>query len=264
MRPVLFQLAGFAVPAYGATLVVVFVAGFALLRWRARRAGAAIDDSHIVDLAVIAALVIVGWILLGMGLAHFGLAGSPHISSLPILAVGAFAYLAYMRRQRLMAEKLFDIVAPIVAFALAVQFGVGTLLAGTAFGKPTTLAWGLSFPPGSPAHRVYGETPLHPTQLLIGAGMLAIGVVSWLAPLRSKPGQRALLTFIAIAGVYLAVSSLRGNTTSFLTHGVPRTSEVAAAFIVVYCSLMAWRRRDRIRHQGAAQHGGISDRETKP
>jgi phosphatidylglycerol:prolipoprotein diacylglycerol transferase len=244
MRPVLFDIQGFAVPAYGLTMLVLFLSGLLLLRHRVSPLG--VNDGHMVDLAAIAAGAIILWLGFGMVVTRFHLIGSPYLNALPVLAIGAFAYLAYLRGQRLPAEPIFDAIAPIAAFALAAQYGIGTLLAGTAFGKPTDLPWGLSFPPGSPAYRAYGPTPLHPVQLYLGLSFLAIAVAGWFVPMKMKAGQRALMIFVALSVMYLLISPLRGNTTSFLAGGAPRMSEVVALFVLLYCSFMAWRRRDTV------------------
>lgn len=240
MRPILFEVRGFAVPAYGATMVVLFVSGLFLFRQRVRPLG--VQDQQMTDLAAIAAGTIVLWAGVGFVLSRLQYAGPAHLNALPVLALGAFAYLAYLRRNQLPAEQIFDALAPIAALALAVQYGVGTLLAGTAFGKPTDLPWGLSFPPGSPAYRVYGSAPLQPVQIYLGISLAIIAAAAFFAPLKLRPGQRALMTFIAIAVVYLLTSPLRGNTTSFAT-GAPRMSELVALFVLLYCSVMMWRRR---------------------
>ncbi len=240
MRPILFEIQGHAVPAYGTTLVVVFVVGLWLLRRRVRPLG--VSDRQMLDLATIAGGVILVWAGGGLLLARLGLLGPPHFNALPVLTLGAFAYLFYLRREGLPAERIFDAVAPIAALALAVQYGVGTLLAGTAFGKPTSLFWSISFPAGSPAHRVYGAQPLHPVQLYLGISFMIIALAAWFAPAKLRDGQRALLTFAAIAAVYLLISPLRGNTISLLAGEPPRMSELVALFILSYCSFMIWQR----------------------
>jgi phosphatidylglycerol:prolipoprotein diacylglycerol transferase len=241
MRPVLLEFQGFRLPGYGATLATLFVAGLLLFRREVRRLG--VSDWQMLDLATISGGVILAWVGAGVLLSWLRLDGPPHLNALPVLAVGAFAWLWYLRREKLPAERIFDAVAPIAALALAIQYGVGTLLAGTAFGVPTDLPWGLSFPPGSPAYRVYGAVPLHPVQLYLGFSFLAVAAAARFAPGELKAGQRALMTFVAMATVYLALSPLRGNTTSFLAGGRPRMSEMVALFIVVYCIIMAWRAR---------------------
>ena len=46
------------------------------------------------------------------------------------------------------------------------MFGrVGCFLNGCCYGRPTTLPWGVKFPPGSFASLEFGDTPVHPSQL---------------------------------------------------------------------------------------------------
>jgi prolipoprotein diacylglyceryltransferase len=223
------------------TMAVMFVLGLWLL-WRKVRAFG-VSGQQMIDMAAVAAGVFLFWVGCGVVLSWLGLGGPPHLNALPVLAIGAFAFLVHTRRARLPSENIFDALAPIVAFALAVQYGVGTLLAGTAFGKPTTLPWALSFPPGSPAYRAYGAQPLHPVELYLGGLLLIVALVAEFAPVTLRDGQRALLTFVAISVVYLVTSPLRGNTNSIFTGGAPRISELVAFFILIFCAIMAWRRR---------------------
>lgn len=241
MRPVLFEVWGFAVPAYGATMVAMFAAGLLLLRQSVRTLG--MSDHQLFDLAAVAGAAFIVWVGLGVLLATLRIAGPPHLNALPVLAIGAVAYLAYLHKVGLPSERIFDAIAPIAALALAVQYGIGTWLAGTAFGKPTDLPWGVSFPVGSPAYRAYGSQPLHPVQLYLGISFLMIAIVGRWSSMKLRDGQRALICFIAISVVYLITSPLRGNTTSVFSGDVPRLSELVALFILLFCSAMAWRRR---------------------
>jgi phosphatidylglycerol:prolipoprotein diacylglycerol transferase len=241
MRPVLFELWGLQVPAYGATMVVLFVSGLWLLWRKIRTFG--VTGQEMLDLAAVAAGVFLFWAGCCALLAWLGIGGAPHLNALPVLAIGAFAFLVHTRRAALPSERIFDALAPIVTFALAAQYGVGTWLAGNAFGKPTALPWGISFPPGSAAYKAYGAQPLHPLQLYLAGLLLIIALVSGLAPLKLRDGQRALFTFVAISVAYLATSPLRGNTISVFAGTPPRMSELVAFFILFFCSIVAWRRR---------------------
>jgi phosphatidylglycerol:prolipoprotein diacylglycerol transferase len=240
VRPLLFEVWGFAVPAYGLTMVVLFVAGLLLLRRRAPDLG--MSDHQLFDLAAVAGAAFLLWVLVGLLLAGLKIAGPPHLNALPVLAIGAFGFLAYMRKAGLPAERIFDAIAPVAALALAAQYGIGTLLAGTAFGKPTDLPWGVSFPPGSPAYKAYGSQPLQPVQLYLGISFLIVAIAVDFAPVKLRDGQRALMCFMAISIVYLVTSPLRGNTTSLFLGDAPRMSELAALSILLFCSVMAWRR----------------------
>lgn len=89
--------------------------------------------------------------------------------------LGASAYtFYYTRKYRLDFFKLVDIMIPYMALAHA--FGrLGCLAAGCCFGKPTDVAWGITFPLESMAQAAQqraglvgiGELPhpIHPTQL---------------------------------------------------------------------------------------------------
>lgn len=235
MAPTL-EVAGVAVPAYGATLAIVFIAGLLLLWRQLRPLGVSIGQ--MLDLAALATGSVLAWLALGAVLRVLGLDWAPGFSSLPILSIGAFALLAYLRRQALPAEIIFDKLAPMAALGLAIQYGVGTLMAGTAFGYPTDLPWGLSFAPGSPAYQAFGAAPLHPVQLYLGALLSAVAAASWRYRGPLVPGMRALLTFIAIAVVYLVLSPLRANTPSLIA-GTPRPSEITAILIILLCGYKA-------------------------
>jgi phosphatidylglycerol---prolipoprotein diacylglyceryl transferase len=239
MRPILFSLGGWPVPAYGLTLALLMAGGLLLL-WRQTRP-LGLTDTHMLDLAVIAVAAVGLWVAAGHALARLGWAGPMHLSALPVLTLGAGGFLAYLRAKRLPAEAVFDKIAPLSAFALGVQFGFGTLLAGTAFGWPTRLPWGLSFPPGSPAYRAFGAAPLHPTQLYLGIGFLAIAAAAWHLGAAARPGTAALRTFVAMTLWYLMVSPLRAMQ-SWAT-GQPRVSDLVALSVVSLCAAVLWQRR---------------------
>lgn len=241
MRPVLFEFMGRNVPAYGIILVNVFLCGL-LIVWR-RMKPLGISKHQMLDIAGISAAVILIWVAANLGLAKAKLISTPSLNALPILSIGAFAVLFYLRSQNLPADRSFDAIAPVAAYALSIQYGIGTFLAGTGFGKPTDLPWGIRFPPGSAAFRVNGDVPLHPTQLYLGGLLLIIGLIGDRFGKNMLPGQRSLLTFVALSIAYLAVSPFRGNTTSFLAGGQIRMSETVAVFILGFSLYMYWRRR---------------------
>lgn len=239
MRAILFEIGGVSIPAYGTCLVLLLASGLSVIRRQARQHG--LTDAHTLDLAVLACASIMVWIGVQLVPAAVGPRPQVYLNALPALGVGAFAFLAYLRWKKLPAEPIFDLIAPLAAIALGIQYAVGTFLAGTAFGKPTTLPWGVTFPPGSIPYRFFGAQPLHPTQLYLGCGLIVIGLVAiWLGSrLRLRDGLLALMTFAGIAGFYLAISPLRANTVSIFVDGTPRLSEVTAIAIVGYCALMS-------------------------
>jgi len=241
MWPILIDTGIFVLHTYGLCLVALMVIGFLTFRRQCRPLG--ITDRHCLDLACVTVGAILSWIVVQMLVARFIDIGrsSGFLNALPILSIGAFAFLFYLRKQRLPAENIFDCIAPLTALMLGLQYGIGTLAAGTAFGRPTDLPWGLSFPPGSLPHRYYGGDALHPTQLYMGFGlaMIAMGSRTLQRRYSFQPGQAALWTFVSIALFYLIISPLRANTLSIFVHGIPRPSEVAAISMIVFCIIMS-------------------------
>jgi len=66
---------------------------------------------------------------------------------------------------KLSLKATLDILAPGIALGLFFA-RIGCFLKGCCFGNPTTVSWGVTFPPGSPANLAYWEAvKVHPTQL---------------------------------------------------------------------------------------------------
>lgn len=80
------------------------------------------------------------------------------------LVGGVLAGWAFVRRRGAPFWPLADAAAPIVILGQA--FGrFGNFMNGDAHGTPTTLPWGIVFPPESIAGREFGPVPLHPVML---------------------------------------------------------------------------------------------------
>jgi phosphatidylglycerol:prolipoprotein diacylglycerol transferase len=90
----------------------------------------------------------------------------------------------FVRRHRVSFWPLADAAAPLVILGQA--FGrIGNFMNGDAHGTPTTMPWGIVFPPGSIAGREFGPVPLHPVMLYeMGLNFLAF-VFLW--SIRKRP-----------------------------------------------------------------------------
>ena len=117
---------------------------------------------------------------------------------------------------------LVERLVPGLALGLAVG-RVGCFLAGCGYGAPTSLAWGVVFPAGSPAHEAHvtaglvrpgaaASLAVHPTQLVELAVLLILALALQLR-LRARPPAGAVL--LAFAATYclmrLGVEHLRGD-----------------------------------------------------
>jgi phosphatidylglycerol:prolipoprotein diacylglycerol transferase len=92
---------------------------------------------------------------------QFGLAG---LNLYGGIVVGLLVALLYARRKQLPILGTLDLLAPGVAIGIFVARW-GCFFNGCCFGLPTDLPWGISFPPNTLPHYVFGATHLHPTQI---------------------------------------------------------------------------------------------------
>lgn len=102
---------------------------------------------------------------------------------------------------------------------------LGCFLQGCCYGKPTSLPWGVSFPPGSLPNRHFGDLPLHPTQLYLSIGNLFI----FLFLIRFKPkfdGQIFLLYLILYSFLRLVMESFRADQ-PYVVFGLTPTQLIA-------------------------------------
>ena len=161
--------------------------------------------------------------------------------------VGCLGYLL-LKRQRLSAY--FDAYAPYAFLGIGI-IRVGDFLNGTAFGKPTHLPWGVSFPKGSFAYNQHlnhglirpdatASLPVHPSQLYsaISCFLIFLLLLAVTPKMKQTPGNRFLLG----AGLYaisrFLIDFLRDDLRRHPPWNLASTQWVG---IVVLCSLLlAW------------------------
>ncbi|MFN3821211.1 MAG: prolipoprotein diacylglyceryl transferase [bacterium] len=179
MHPILFEFGRFKLHSYGLMVFLAFALGWWLAMRRGKREG--INPAVISDLTL--------WImvsgLLGARLTYvaghlsefkgrwldiispiqsdgtIGIAGLVILGGF-ISATGVGAW--YLRRKGIAFLKMGDILAPSIAFGIAIG-RIGCFLNGCCFGLPTNLPWGAHFPPDSLAGAVYPGVAIHPTQV---------------------------------------------------------------------------------------------------
>ncbi len=178
MHPIIFELGPFTLRSFGLAFAVGFaVAIFAVLR-RAKRWGFPPDP--VLNLCFY--LIFAG--VIGARLAYvathipefagrwtdainpfsgeqFGLAG---LNLYGGVVAGLFVSLWYALRRNLPVLGVLDLLAPGLAIGMFVSRW-GCFLNGCCFGTPTDLPWGVSFPPETLPHYVYGSQHLHPAQI---------------------------------------------------------------------------------------------------
>jgi phosphatidylglycerol:prolipoprotein diacylglycerol transferase len=176
----------FTVYTYGVLLALSYLLGLRLAMWRGKRWG--LNPSQVLDLGIyiiIAALVGAKLLLLIVErdsylhspeeLWSLMRAGGVFYGGLLLAVAVAFWYIA---KHKMPFWRTCDVFAPAIALG-HVTGRMGCLAAGCCFGKPTDVAWAITFK--NPLAANVGtplNTPLHPTQLYeAGAEALILGIL---------------------------------------------------------------------------------------
>ena len=187
MHPILFEAGGFPVYTYGVMLAAAYLLGlqFALVRARAR----GLDPNRVMDLGIwIIVSALVGAKLLLLVVEWDTYTRSPSDLLTLVRSAGVFygglilsvaVAVWYLWRHRLPIWSVADAFAPGIALGHVVG-RLGCFFAGCCFGRPTTVAWAVTFDSEYAARNVGTplNVPLHPTQLYeAGAELLILGVL---------------------------------------------------------------------------------------
>ncbi len=159
--------------------------------------------------------------------------------------LGCVGYLL-LRRQPVLAY--LDVYARFAFLGIGI-IRVGDFLNGTAYGQPTSLPWGVSFPRGSFAYNVHlhhgwigpdapVSLPVHPTQLYSAALCFLIFMLLSFPPdrWRRRPGRRFLVGAILYSGGRFMIDFLRADLKRIPPWNLASTQWVGLA---VLCLLAA-------------------------
>lgn len=187
MYPRLFEIGPVTVYSYGVLLAAAYLVGLKLAMVLARRRG--LDSDRILDLGIyiiIAALIGAKLLLLVVDWDFFvrqprelwtlARSGGVFYGGLIVATMVGFWYI---RRHRLPFWETTDVMAPGIALGHVVG-RLGCFLAGCCYGRPTEVAWAVTFTDpfaasnvGTPLNR-----PLHPTQLYeAGAELIILAIL---------------------------------------------------------------------------------------
>jgi phosphatidylglycerol:prolipoprotein diacylglycerol transferase len=126
----------------------------------------------------------------------------------------------YGQRQKLPLWGTLDALTPLFA-TLAIGLHLSHLAAGTAFGNPTTLPWGIDL----------WNATRHPTQIYELIAALIIFGLLWFRK-SDVPAGILFLNFVALtAGARLFLEAFRGDST--LVFGEFRLAQVVAWFVLI-------------------------------
>jgi len=227
LHPELFHFGFLHIRSYGLMLAIAFLVGTWLALREARRLG--LDEDKLVTMI----LVVLVSSVLGARMLYV----IEHIQEFrrewgSVLALwqggltlyggvvaGTAAGLVAARRLGLPIWVAADALTP--SFALGTMFGrVGCFLNGCCYGRPTTLPWGVVFPPDSFAGLEFGNAAVHPSQLYFAlAGLGLFGLAWWLRKRLTMPGTLFWTVIVLFALIRIPLDLTRAyEPESILAH----------------------------------------------
>lgn len=163
------------------------------------------------------------------------------------VVAGTVGGLLTARQLGLPMWRVADAVTP--SFAIGTMFGrVGCFLNGCCYGVPTTLPWGVHFPPDSFAGLEFGNAAVHPSQLYFALAGLGLFGITW--GLRKRfdvPGTLFWLFMLLFALVRVLLDMTRAYEpeSTVATWGMVtiHESQVVSLALALFSTLMILRLR---------------------
>jgi phosphatidylglycerol:prolipoprotein diacylglycerol transferase len=210
MHPILFKIGSLPINSYGLMLAISFLLGVKLAARRAFKIGVPTDDTLNLGIWIMAAAIIGSrafYVLTHMeqyaddplAIVAFwnGLYGLSMLGGVILAMITGFTW---MIRKKWPVWSFADALIP--SFALGIFITrIGCFLNGCCFGTETSCSLGISFPPGSLPYSVFGNSPVHPTQLYSSLGGLVTLLILLLSDLRKHFPGFIFSLFLGLYGV---------------------------------------------------------------
>jgi phosphatidylglycerol---prolipoprotein diacylglyceryl transferase len=250
VHPILLELGPITIYSYGVLLAAAYLLGLWLAARRARQAG--LDPNKVLDLGIwviIAALIGAKALLFIVDFDQFTSSWQEFTTLLRsggvfygglIAAVVVCIY--QLRKHRLPLWTSGDLFAPGIALGYMVG-RLGCLLAGCCFGRPTDVAWAVTFTDpianlnvGTPLN-----IPLHPTQVYESAA--GLGILLLLLGLerigRAFPGRTFWLFVLFYSVSRFFIEFYRGDDRGMPIEGLS-TSQLISVVLFPLSLFMLW------------------------
>ncbi len=254
MYPILLNIGGFHLRAYGTLIAIALLTGIWLAGREATRKG--IPSEQVQDFIVWATL----FGILGARLYYMAFF-SPRAfleDPLGVLAIwrgglaihgallaGTVTAIWYVRRYRLSFWRFADTLAPSMILGQAIG-RLACFLNGDAYGIPTTLPWAVTFT--NPESMAPLGVPLHPTQLYeMGLNLLLFGLLWWARTRIRFDGELFLLYAGGYGIIRFIVENFRGDQ---LQYGAGISAAQTISVLVVIAAVTFF--SIRARHAGAS------------
>jgi phosphatidylglycerol:prolipoprotein diacylglycerol transferase len=251
MNPVLIQIGPFEIRYYGLMYILAIITSIAILRKEVIRKDISLTKDDIYNLVlftvfggIIAAriyYVIFNWDYYSSNLKEIPAIWRGGLASHGGFIGGFIVAYLFLKSRKIPIWKISDSIVPLVILGEAfVRFG--NFMNGEAHGVPTTLPWGIVFPPGSPAGDKFPGIPVHPTMLYQLIYNLVVFFVLWLY-LRKKQFRDG---FIAATGVILYsigrffIEGLRADS---LYIGPFRTAQLMSVILTMLMCFLIFKKK---------------------
>jgi phosphatidylglycerol:prolipoprotein diacylglycerol transferase len=227
MYPILFEVGGYPVAAYGTALLLAFAVGIAVGVRRARAQG--LDADRVLDAgmlilvsSILGARLLwvvthpavfrspeVGWLDALNPFQGAGGGGVVGLSMLGGVVLAVLSTVAFFAYHRLPVLPHADVIMPSVVLGEGIT-RIGCFLNGCCHGLVCSAPWGVRFPGGSPAAVLFPGEAVHPTQIYASLlGFASFAFLVWLARRRPFPGAVFFTSLVLLGGYRIALDFVR-------------------------------------------------------
>ncbi len=251
MHPILFEIGGFKLPAYGALLVVAFLVSLFLLKREAVRAS--LDPQRVADAAIIgllAGLVGAKITLILIDLPEYLADPKQLLSTIRSAGViyggqiaGAAGVIWHIRRHNMPFWKTLDLMVPFLALGIGLG-RVSCLMAGCCYGSPYEGPLALHFPdhPYCEAPAGVGLFPIQIVSMINGVALFFL--LLFFLRRRRFDGQIVALFTILYGVARGLIEIYRGDAIRGLwLGGSVSTSQIIAIIAVVFGAWLYYAKR---------------------
>ena len=246
MHPILFKYGPIEIRFYGLMYVIAILVGSYLIKSEVRRKKIGLSDDDVMNFIVWTVIGgVIGariyYVLFNLGyylsepkeipaIWHGGLAIHGGLIG------GASVAWLYLKKHRVVFWRMADAVAP--AIILGQAFGrFGNFMNGDAHGMPTTMPWGIVFPPGSIAGNQFPGIPTHPTMLYEMVINLGIFSLLWFV-LRKREYRNGFIFAVYIVLYSIGRFIVEHFRADSLMLGPIRVAQLASIIIALSVGLL--------------------------
>jgi len=254
MHPVLLQIGDFQLPTYGVVYSFAVILGIILSYRRAWAEG--IDDVKFLKACLLAIIgivvmskvmhIIVSWDWYMDNPKRFLRFRTGHVFYGGYIGAVLFP-LIYVKLIKEPFLPMLDVCATYMPLSLAVHRSLACMNAGCCYGKPTDVPWGITFPADAPASELYGQVPVHPTQLYeagLGLVMFAI-LLAYRKHWRKVPGELFALQMLMYAIGRFVIEFFRGDTARGFYGPLSTSQWISIGMLLIFAALVVYIARER-------------------